>query len=711
MRAENPRGDPVALLQHRAVTVTLEQPERALVDRAHLDPAIGALHRAVGLDPGCAAAWYHLAVFSEVVGDRVSARRARAQYLVLSAGDGPTAARARLILDHAWDLRDDGRHAQCLAWLAHHHDELGAAPRAATEGHRPPVGRPHPGPTSRQGLAPAVEVDLLIGLVAAEAGDATTARRQIARLPRLELFRAGHHLDSPQLRNWIHLWLAHRDRDRATLADRAVRLKGGLPPHLAWRYWQDLGLMCEAMGLEDVAVRCWKAAWINRPYLAFFPMSQRWHDTGPDGPVGADARFALSYRTFFTVGSVWGHAVWLAYNAQHLDPATHPDVWAEAHDRLEVCQRRGLQPDRARILQARLHLVADDPYTAWDLLAPIPDDRFADDATLADLSFLRGVAALHTGRNERAVDDLARCARLRPRDARAWGALGVARAQQDDTAGAVAAFGAMIDLEPRRGTGHYNRGLLHLEQGDFAAAEHDLRRAAELMGHPPHLATLLQAAATEQRIRVAPAAMSQTRLTALVGVGEGAGGTTGASGANDARGTTMARGTTTARGGPHGPHAALDRLLDQHAAIDPTLELAALPPAERALWREVVARRFELDPTPDSRLALARAHAAAGDRQAVEDLLGTLWPDRLTPSERALLLTTDREAGHLDRALALASGAVPVGADDAATVVPAVVALMDHGRLDEARALLTRGRDAAPTERALDELASRLGVR
>jgi len=68
--------------------------------------------------------------------------------------------------------------------------------------------------------------------------------------------------------------------------------------------------------------------------------------------------------------------------------------------------------------------------------------------------------------------------------------IGVLLSKQEKHAEALAAFGEAIKLQPNKAMWQRNHAGENIELGDFAAAETDLARAAELEPDHPRLAEL-----------------------------------------------------------------------------------------------------------------------------------------------------------------------------------------------------------------------------
>ena len=78
-----------------------------------------------------------------------------------------------------------------------------------------------------------------------------------------------------------------------------------------------------------------------------------------------------------------------------------------------------------------------------------------------------------------AVADLERAVSLRPADYSLWMDLGLARDQNGDAAGALAAFDQAVARAPYYAMPHWQRGNLLLRMGQYDAAFNDLNQAAE----------------------------------------------------------------------------------------------------------------------------------------------------------------------------------------------------------------------------------------
>jgi len=632
------------------------------IDRVMLR-ALRSLHTAVGTDPTSADAWFNLAYFAAVVGDRDVAQRARVQFLAITADAAPTTTtiagrRCRLILDEAWDLRDDGHYAQCDLWLEGHAAELAS------------------GPAGEHALLPGIERALIHALAAAEEGRRADANAWLALLPRVPVRRGQKTRDSEYLRTWVHAWIELRDGQPEQAAYRIgnrepARLQAGI----AWRYWQDLGLILEELGDVRAARQAWRLAHRARPYLAFFPMSARQGQPTRLGLPGTTEPYFVAYRSFFNVGSFWGYAATQAQVCQAYDPERRPELWRRAMRDLDTCIRRRINDDLARLVRARLNLQRGEPALAARDLEAVAIQSLAGATSEAEYAFLRGVATLNSGDYASSLPWFERCVGLVPNHARAWQSLAVCLAYLDRDAAALAAFDRVEHLQPSDGVNFYNRGLLHLQHGRLAEAEADLVRAAQLLPDNQGALQLLQAVATGHAVTV-DLTPQPLQLVA----------------------TTESRASA--------------------ETIDAIMTADGLPPdlvneldagsADREVWLDLLEQRYADEPTPFHRQQLAAARALTGDHVGVTALLAPSWPASLSTLECALLLEADRATGELARAEAVAAGELAADLMDLRVLIVTATILLDHGRAEQARVVLAQARALAPDEPAVQDLIGRM---
>jgi len=621
-----------------------------------LTRSLNRLHTAVGLDPTSNDAWYDLAVSCQTIGDRDGASRARRIFLRQTAGaDGQERARrSRAVLDEAWHLREDGRFARCRTWLEAHGASLMTAP------------------TPHQGLRPTVESDLIMGLLAAEDRDLTEAMRWINRLPLVEIREGLSRRPSEYLRKWVHIWYDLRAGDHANATHRLARQRFlRLHADVGWRFWQDMGNVCAAVGDEPLAARFWLGAMMHRPLSGFYPRAVLQGPTATMGLEATDQPYVIAYRTHWVGGSLWGFTATRALLCQVHGPEEQPQLWREAMAALDRCIRRGVEPGQSRLLRARLNLQRGQLDAAEDDLRHAAVQQLAAGASGGEVAFLRGVAAINSGRLAAGIDLLERATEENPKGVRSWQTLAVCYAYLGRDDEAREAFDNTVRLAPSDGSAFFNRGLFHLQAGRRAEAESDLLLAVQLLDDDSRVIHLLQTIATGREIEI-DASPSPVKLVAS------------------------------------------DRELDQARQLETVMSAGVADmatalgetPEERALWLDLLEQRYARTPTPAARCKLAEARSLLGQHREVAALLAEQWPDGLRSQERRLLLEADRALGHTDRAQGLA-GLDPAGLE-VATVVTGVVLLHDAGLAGEASELLTTARTWWPSQPALDELVNRL---
>lgn len=456
------------------------------------------LHTAVGTDPGSTEAWFHLATFNDVVGDRETAALARRQYLTATADSLPPPGeaqaanettvrnrRCRLILDEAWDRRDDGHYEDCLAWLAGHAHDL------------------ENGAGGEQALPPAVEADLLRALCHAERGEYLLTRTYQARLPRIPLRRGLRTRTMDDLEVWVQVWLdlrtGHRDLAAWKVAHRQV---GRRPNGIGRRFWQDMGQIVAELGDPATAALYWQRAYYQRPFGLLFPQTAHRLAGLARNEPDSELPYFQAYRTYFLAGSLWSYAVNRALACQAFDPAERPLLWRQAVGGLDACVRRGFQPHAARLLRARLHLQLGDWAAAKADLDALAVGHLDNGQREADVAFLRGAAALGAGKLPESRTWFERCVAQDPTHGRAWQALAVVTAYEGRHDEALAAFDRVEQLLPADGPNCFNRGLLNLQRGERQAALADLERAALLMPGNQRVVTLLQAVASGREVTI-----------------------------------------------------------------------------------------------------------------------------------------------------------------------------------------------------------------
>lgn len=674
--------------------------------------AIDRLARAVRRDPTLAEAWYHLAYFAGLAGDRQRQERAQLAFLAVWPRLAPeersslSGEREVIILERAWALREAGRGDECLQWLADHRDELSTGAEAPA-------------------VAPADEARLIGALVHAERGEVSAAQ---AALPHLPVVGLPHRATAPQtayvspfnqrglyydrfmasesplhktapdidtgqsdkmaherresryLQRWVKGWIAHaRGLSPATIRREMgrIELEMEYSPRLAWRFWQDQGVLYEQMGEYELAQVCWARAAVYRPYFFYHPTGQGRGIARVHGLPATGQPYFLAYGTFFMAGSLWSYAANAAL-ASEVEPHALERMTLRrvADESLEACIRRGVHADAARALRGRLAFL-DERYAeaAADLDAAWKAMSAADEAPPM-IALMLGLCHFNAGQWVQARPWLQAFCDRSPEAAVGWLALGLARAQMGHDAEAFACLDEAVRLGPDDPTALYNRGLLHYRLRRRDAAREDFLRARELWPDNPQIARMvevvaeevfydLQVTATPMRAQMPPE--QRQRLAQLRAAG-------GESGLADA-----------------------------------LADMVSGDPDRLGLQLDALRRRHADSPTPYHRQQLAQALFLADELDEIERMLAPAWPEGLVAVERRLLLYADRHRGRQERALMVATAPDwPTDLDDVDLLVLATTILLEHDRRAEARVLVARGLALSPGSLALQELQTAL---
>ena len=676
--------------------------------------ALRRLEAALAQDPLLAEAWYHLAYFRGLVGDLLRADRAHEGFF--AAWPHLTAARQealqfyreQAILDHAWNLRDTGRYDDCLAWIDTHRKEL------SREAESPAV-------------APYVEALLVAALVHAERGETAPALAYLPYLPLMELpSRTGapnqtyvhqfnqrlayyqqkiqssgapgggtpvhnirpeyqttvsdnlarEHRSSSYLRKWVKAWLSlRRGHDRSTVLRDMGRLELELEfqPRLAWRWWQDQGLIYEELGEIDPAQVCWARAAVYRPYFIYHPTGQGHGLSRVHGLAGTGQPYFLAYGTFFTAGSLWSYAANAALASEVEDAPREQAVLREnALSRLDACIRRDLSANGARAIRGRLFFLAEEYETAEADLSVAWRQLEAVGQAPSDVALMLGLCRFNRHDWNGARPWLQTFVLCEPEAHVGWQTLGLVQSFLDEPELALESLDRAVALAPDNATYLYNRGLLHYRSGERESARRDFTRAQELWPENAQIGQMVQVVEEPTQysleMTVAPVRMDLP---------------------DDQRQRLAAQLREGTNGSPVGDLS----------------DLVTQDPEARAQILAHLQAQYEADPGPLTRLKLAQSAMIANQPELTRRTLAPYWPRDLTPTERRLLLHADRQLGDPGRAAEIAGGLDwPGHTEDVELLVLAAVMLMDHDRRDQARGLVDRALEIQPGNSILQEM-------
>ena len=319
---------------------------------------LGRLGTAVGLDPTHLYAWNLLGFFAQSVGDLDRAETAFAAAQVLLDELPATAlgdVRLRLARDRAWLARERGHLDEVRVHLQQAETLLG--------------------PDANDN----VELTLLRGLLAAQAGDLEQAFVLAARLDAVPVRRFPINVRSSQITaeltdvtswkrvpsDYLQAWitaLAWLRQGEVASATAAFGTYGERDVYPFGRYfWADAGAIYAATARPEAAARVWSLARCWRPYAPYHVYKpyavplERLVDSSGYVP------YYLGFDRFHQGGSRLAHAAALmAEMSRTVDPALRQQAALHALDQLEVCRSRGLYNGPAAVLTAQVYYLLQD---------------------------------------------------------------------------------------------------------------------------------------------------------------------------------------------------------------------------------------------------------------------------------------------------------------------------------------------------------------
>jgi tetratricopeptide (TPR) repeat protein len=345
-----------------------------------------------------------------------------------------------------------------------------------------------------RGLEASGPLDLLHGLLLAGAGRGSEAlgisRSLLVNVPKWRW--VGHKQfglkreESIYAQDWVQsqvflhegdMRLALRRSDRDRLERRKIWY---LMPYYA-QYWNDMGLLFELNGDPVAAAGCYLQMNELRPdWSAFFDRG-RARSTQPL-IAGLPSPHVVYFQTE-AQDYLWGSP--LAYAAdqyRRLERSADLDAVAARGARTRILQMlqslgaRRVAPGFCHALRGRIAYLDADLATAEDqlerALASFADQGVQDPET----RLILGLVKYGLGKDDEAQDLLVEATG----HATALQGLGVILARKGEHERALQCLDRALELDPWSATARFNRGMLHYQQGRFAAAREDLLLAFEL---------------------------------------------------------------------------------------------------------------------------------------------------------------------------------------------------------------------------------------
>ncbi len=644
-------------------------------DYGIITPAIMNLEQAAGEDPSNPFTWQHLGFFTGLVGNN------NRQLQALDHGFAALAdyeknhpqlspekfkelhlMRLRMLLDRAWVLRDKARFddgmidvRQALNLMAN--DEF-------------------------KTLDSGREALLLQALLLVDQGHYYEARIKANQFMKWNLPIFGSaggstpmtkqnldHTESDFCKHWVwdltHMKLGNKSR--------ALRPPGYLtkfpeyPPHLGYRFWQDMGRIREHFGQREKAWAFYFLGYLNRPFLTFFPTRITMGYTPVFGQNETGNFHFLGYHDYFLGGSDFGYA---ANRVAAMERAFGKDQIArygqQALEALTTCREKGIRPLSSLALRGYVHTMLDEPALAELDLQEV--DRLFTETGNVDPQVIRLLATLsYNQRNYRESHELmVRYLKLKPNDASSWRFDAVILAEMDQFNEGLAAMDTALEMEPDSTPGLYNHALIQLHLGQVDKARKDLQKAKELAPGNREISRLAQLVRDDPLTKIE--FKHQPRKWSI---------------------------------------SPRDSSYFQH--LNPAIGLSD---QELLALIEKLQEDYAGKPSQESRLALVSACTENRQWEKVQKLLIPLWPHKITLEGTLFLLQADRALGYSGRAEEMAHSLTTESGLVADPRLWTLVAVVCHesGKKDSGNSALELALELDPDNHGLLKMQEQLAL-
>jgi len=634
--------------------IVIRDPER------RYDHLMRRLEQAVEIDPSHSRAWFRLGAYAWNLGDFELARRAFAMVPAAASGDSslpqPGFLTAMAALKEAWCCRELGFAAEGLALV----EETRASSGIDN-----------------------LESRILYGLLLADVGrfyDAYNWAMDIdaVEIPDLSATHWGlRRIRSNYVRCWIQA-MAWRGVGEHAMARHAL---GELRFHrrafpFSREYWQDVGLITELSGSVDDSRLAYGISVMSKRHLV--PL-MNW-DAFSSPPVILEQPHIrvpcyTAYDTRRLGGSLFTLGAQLLTECAQADRDSLRDArGVSAVDALTVCMRRGIRPALAHALRGRARYYLGDFEQAESDLRAARDELAVDGRGDAGTDLVLGTILVNGERYDEALEFLAAAVDLEPEMAGAWRTLGVTYATLGRNDEAEDALDRALDLDPESSLGWHNRGLFHASLERWEPAMTDLGVAVRLAPWNEEARNLMQRVALEMR----DSEMDDEAMRAV------------------ARSDSLAGSISLYAEGRVETRPGVTRL----GGSERVRNVAELPDFDAEA--EALAAVYAEKPTVDVRRSLAEAYLHAGRSEEASALMASVPGEQLMSEDLVLLLRADRDAGDVERALALvADMGGPGDANNADLWSLAALICLDNGYVEAGRRALDRAIELDPENEGL----------
>lgn len=583
------------------------------------------LETATGLDPTNPYTWQHLAFFTGLVGDNSRQLQALNTGLQTLAEYEPQVSsekadelalmKLRMMLDRSWLCRSTGQ------FNSSRQDVDNAIQLMSSDGLRT--------------IDLAREALLLQALVMVDQGQIHEARIKAKKLGGWQLPMGKNSAQSftsavPVLRKenlekiesnfdrqwvWAMTYLKQEDREQALGYLNKQKWTTEFPPHMNYRFFQDMGRIQEHFGQWKEAKVSYAFALLYRPFFPFFPVHGATGLSRVFSQTGSGRTYYVGYGNFFLAGSYFSYA---ANRVVALEVASSPEnferLGKDALTALTNCIAQNNHTSGSYALRGRVHyrlenfqLAENDLHQAHEML--ITEGNESPDV-------IKLLAVLHFNRKDYqgTIDLLTRYNEMKPRDGFGWRLSGLALAHQNRFEDAIKILDVALDIDPQSAPGWYNRALVHLHLANVNQARFDLENAMRLDPENREISRVATLVSDNPRSKLK---MTSGRVELKISQRD----SILFAQANDPNSANMVANLR---------QEDVDRLLEN-------LESG-----------------YGEDPTREKRLVLARTLVQAGRMKDVQKLLISLWPDNISREETMLILRADRSLGQPARAIKMA---------------------------------------------------------
>jgi tetratricopeptide (TPR) repeat protein len=261
-------------------------------------------------------------------------------------------------------------------------------------------------------------------------------------------------------------------------------------PQNAAEAWRAMAEAAERVGDWSRAMKWYKESYAHLPFDDTSCLTAVTHARLSPGPRSSHQPFWVAFGRYYVTGS---RSAYTQFALERFQAATDPverDHWAGAVvNHAGIILRAGDEKVGARRARGLVFArTGKEQRALTDLQRVARELEEPDPVVEAEI----GHVLLLLEDHKRALPHLRRATSQRQDMASALGDLGLALIMEGERDEAAKALTRALELDPTLVRAWYNRGLMNLHDGDLAAAEADLAKAAELAPDNLEIGRLLQ---------------------------------------------------------------------------------------------------------------------------------------------------------------------------------------------------------------------------